>query len=220
MVDDPFEVGYQCFLVDVGVQECISERNLRMLPKELMELPPFAKECSMNINFEPQIWGTMSTALFKEWTERSPMKMKVIGTQDGVLNVDLAQLPFEEERTILSVKDSLRPPTLPELPMKKFKPKFGLTELLSSPLENAVVIITKAAHPSFVYVQVEDEELARYRLMQQELNEEFHTATNQSSSYTPSPTVGKLNRNYKSILFTFILTFFYVSRACLRNAMR
>ena len=195
MVDDPFEVGYECFLVDVGVQECISERNLRMLPKELMELPPFAKECSMNINFEPQTWGTMSTALFKEWTERSPMKMKVIGTQDGVLNVDLAQLPFEGERTILSVKDSLRPPTLPELPMKKFKPKFGLTELLSSPLENAVVIITKAAHPSFVYVQVEDEELARYRLMQQELNEEFHTATNQSSSYTPSPTVGKLNRN-------------------------
>ena len=179
-----------------------------MLPKELMELPPFAKECSMNINFEPQTWGTMSTALLKEWSERSPMKMKVIGTQDGVLNVDLAQLPFEGERIILSVKDSLRPPSLPELPMKKFKPKFGLTELLSSPLENAVVIITKAAHPSFVYVQVEDEELARYRLMQQELNEEFHTATNQSSSYTPSPTVGKLNCNYISILSTFISTLF------------
>ena len=203
MVDDPFEVGYQCFLVDVGVQECISERNLRMLPKELMELPPFAKECSMNINFDPHIWSAMSTALFKEWTGRSPMKMKMIGTQDGVLFVDLAQLPFEGERTILSVKDSLRPSTLPVLPMKKFKPKFGLKELLSSPLENAVVIITKAAHPSFVYVQVEDEELARYRLMQQELNEEFRDATNQSASYAPSPTIGMLNRSYVSYLLLF-----------------
>jgi len=162
----------------------------------------------------------MSTALFKEWTERSPMKMKVIGTQDGVLHVDLAQLPFEGERTILSVKDSLRPPTLPELPVKKFKPKFGLKELLSSPLENAVVIITNAANPSFIYAQIDDEELNRYRLMQAELNEEFHAATNQSSSYTPSPTAGMLNRNHKYLIFTFILTLFYISRACLRNPVR
>ncbi len=72
----------------------------------------------------------------------------------------------------------------------KFKPKFSLLELKKNPLKHANVFITKAAHPRAIYVRIQDEEMLRYHQMQNDLQEEFRTATIESHSYCPTPIVG------------------------------
>lgn len=76
--------------------------------------------------------------------------------------------------------------------IKKFKPKFSPLELRKSPLRHASVYITKATSPKFMYVQIDDEDKPLYRKMLVELEEEFCSASRQSSTFCPSPLIGNL----------------------------
>ncbi len=76
--------------------------------------------------------------------------------------------------------------------IKKFKPKFSPLELRKSPLRHASVFITQAITPKFIYFQIEDEDKPLYREMLKELEEEFRSASTQSSTYCPSPVTGNL----------------------------
>ena len=148
----------------------------------------------MNPNFNKnQVWSFQTTTLFKEWTGRNTrMKMKVIGARDGVLNVDLDLIEEENHHhTSVPMKDPMMTAPRPSATINmKFQPKYKPSDLLLNPLKFAVVLITKAAQPSFVYIRIEDEDLLRYRLMQEQLQFEFSTATKQSPSYSPSPAIG------------------------------
>ena len=168
---------------------------MRVLPKDLMELPPFAKECTMNPNFNKhQVWSFQTTNLFKEWSGRNTvMKMKVIGARDGVLNVDLDLSEEENHHLTVPMKGPVMTTPLSSATNKKFKPKYRPSDLQLNPLKFAAVLITKAAQPNFVYIRIEDEDLHRYRLMQEQLQLEFSTATKQSSSFSPSPAIGNIN---------------------------
>lgn len=117
--------------------------------------------------------------------------MRVIDVQDGLLNVDLAQIEEENDYTV-SMKDSMMTTPRPSSVKMKFKPKYRPLDLHLNPLKFAVVLITKAAQPSFVYIQIKDEDQHRYRLMQEQLQLEFSTATKHSASYSPFPVVGML----------------------------
>jgi len=169
---------------------------MRVLPKDLMDRPPFAKECTMNPNFNKnQVWSFQTTTLFKEWTGRnkSVMKMKVIGARDGVLNVDLDLIEEENPHHTVPMKDSMMTASRSSATNMKFKPKYRPSDLQLNPLKFAAVLITKAAQPDFVYIRIEDEDLHRYRLMQEQLQLEFSKATKQSPSFSPSPAIGNAN---------------------------
>lgn len=83
-----------------------------------------------------------------------------------------------------------RPSPVIETPTKKYKPKYGQYQVKFEPLQHFAAIITSSTTPSQVYVQVQDEDLPRYRQMQQDLAVEFEGATAESESYSPSPSIG------------------------------
>jgi len=185
--------------VDVGHYERILKSNIRVLSKDLRELPPFAKECSLDAGFKPQFWSSESTSLFEMWTRYGPLKMQVFSIEKGVLIVDLFH-SNECGRTV-SMMDSLmskacsEPSPTPFISkefsiVKVLKPKYGVLELRSNPPKFATVLITKAASPKDMYIQIEDNDLRRYHLMQKDLQEEFRSVTTLSDSYCRKPVIG------------------------------
>jgi len=132
----------------------------------------------MNPNFNKnQVWSFRTTTLFKEWTGRNTrMKMKVIEEEN---HHHTSAVPMTAPR--------------PSATNMKFQPKYRPSDLQLNPLKFAAVLITKAAQPNFVYIRIEDEDLHRYRLMQEQLQLEFSTATKQSPSFSPSPAIGNIN---------------------------
>ncbi len=77
-----------------------------------------------------------------------------------------------------------------DLPITKFKAKFGSWELDCKSIEHAFVLITEITTPDYVYVQIQDEDTPRYHQLIKELNEEFCSSTHRSESYCSSPVVG------------------------------
>ena len=63
--DEPVEILYDCFLLDKGHHECISERNIRMLPSYPKELSPLANDFNFALTKRPD-WEATSTASFRE----------------------------------------------------------------------------------------------------------------------------------------------------------
>ena len=120
--------------------------------------------------------------------------MKVIGARDGVLNVDLDLIEEENHHhTSVPMKDPMMTAPLSSATNKKFQPKYRPSDLQLNPLKFAAVLITKAAQPDYVYIRIEDEDLHRYRLMQEQLQLEFSTATKEFPSFSPSPAIGNIN---------------------------
>lgn len=182
--DKPGEALYEFFLLDQGHHEHIAISCIRLLPPDVLNYPPIARECTLNSNFQRTQWSAQATANFKQMTWRSPMNMKVFSQEGGILNVDLAQLPcFGEEAHIVSVRDALffshRPitvkPSQPAPISKKFKPRIpsSILEGLQVP-KHFAVHITWAISPSNVYVQIHDEEDPSYQTINQELQEEYN----------------------------------------------
>ncbi len=171
-----------------------------MLPDDIKDIPPFAKPCTLNAHFKKQKWSPEATALFRRWTQRSPMDMQVFAQEGGVMNVDLAQIPnFGEEAHIASVSGGLmlaHKPSAVVAPPKQFKPKFDGLQLQSDPLKSSLVFISSAARPNSIYFQIADETLPLYVHMQQQLQEEFSNATNASPSFVQTPMNGKLFRYF------------------------
>jgi len=198
--DDPAETLYQCFLVDIGRHERISKSSIRTLPDELKKRPPYAIKCSLDADFKRKTWSLQSIASFKDWTLPRSIEIKVLSKEEDHLHVDLFRL---EEGSRVSVMDSLmkayRPPppsaitTEKAAPMKKLKPKFGDKGPRSNLIKNSPVIITKAASPKDIYIQLLDEEYPLYCKMKDELQKEFHSATFQSASFCSSPVIGTYN---------------------------
>ena len=74
---------------------------------------------------------------------------------------------------------------------RRFKPKYGPSEVESGCIQYAAVYITRAIHPNRLYVRVEDQDLPLYQQMMRDLQLEFREATKQSPSFCSSPVVGK-----------------------------
>ena len=119
-----------------------------------MILPPFIKECTCK--------SSTTIDSLKKWLESKPIELKVISEEDGVLNVDVVDSPIINEG-----------------PSLKYKARKDLLELKYSS-----VIITKAGHPNYVYLQIENDD---YHRMVEDLQQEFRNPTDPS----PSPVVGK-----------------------------
>ncbi len=204
------ETLYECFLLDFGSHERISQKSIRMLPKQFLDLPPFALECTMNVNFVPKIWSVTSTLLFKRWTSKGPMKMQIFAQQNGVLYVDLLDSCGDDK--YVSIRDCLmyleEPP--PFVAPKQFKPKYLEIELEKNPLKEAVVIITNSSQPSEMYIQVVDDDVALYQRMKKELQLEFS-----STAACVSPVIGTL-----LILLFMYLYFFKLVLLLLRSPLR
>ena len=195
--DEPVETLYDCFLLDFGSHEHISQKSIRVLPKQFLDLPPFALECTLNVNFRPKTWSIASTVLFKRWTSKGPMKMQVIEQRDGVLNVDLLD-PLGDDN-YLSVRDCLaylEEPSSFSAP-KRFKPKYSKLELERNPPKEATVIITSSSQPSEIYVQIlDDSKLQLYQQMKEDLKLEFSSTTD-----SVPPVVGNILTAVYSLLF-------------------
>ena len=190
---------YEFFLPDHGSSELINSFSIRVLPQDLMDAPKMATECSLNQNFN---WNDSATLAFKQMVRRSPMYMKVLSSESGILIVDLAQLAcFGEDNTIVSVRSALgmrgdRPmtnkPLVEEAPAKRIKPKFS-----ESPLPAQFIgFVTSPFMPNNIYVQVADEQLNQFREMQQQLQIEFKDANNTSPSFVQQPRKGTCTTFY------------------------
>lgn len=197
MGDEPSETLYQCFLVDIGRHERISKRSIRTLPDELKKCPPYAIKCTLDADLKGQTWSLQSIATFKEWTLPKPIEIKVLANKGAVLLVDLFRL---EEGNWISVMNSFlkvnRPPppfavtTAKAAPIKNFKPKFGDMGPKSNLLvKYSSVFITKATSPKDIYVQLLDDDYPLYCKMKEELQKEFHLAS-QSATFCSSPIIG------------------------------
>jgi len=168
--------------VDVGHHERIKKSNIRVLPNNLIELRPFTKERIIPHNRvdtdEPAL-----TAM--------PLIENVASSKDHLGVESMHQLYTEASATdamiptILSVESPSS-----HRPLKTFKPKFGSWELDCKPIEYAAVRITEMTSPSYIYLQIEDEDIYHYHQMTKELDEEFHFANIRSETYCPSPVVG------------------------------
>ncbi len=195
--EEPSDIFYDCFLLDFGHYERIPKSNVRVLPTDLMGLPPFVKECTLNEKFIHRNWSPKSIALFKDWTLSSPIEMKVLAQKEGVFHVDLYR--FEENYGMVSAMNSLMiARQLPFVPrtvasIKKFKPKYCSEDLKSNPVKHASVIITRATQPGEIYVQIDDQELSLYHQMQKDLQNEFHSASKSSPSYCSAPVPGSFS---------------------------
>lgn len=77
---------------------------------------------------------------------------------------------------------------------EKFEPKFGSSGVLSGGHKYSPVIISNMVHPGHLYIQFVDQEFPLYHQMQEDLLEEFGSATNQSLSYCPTPAAGIIFR--------------------------
>ncbi len=118
MGDKPIETLYDCYLLDVGQRQRISQRDIRVLPGYLTELPAPSKNSG-----ERKDWTVICTNLIKELFERNTAGM-------------------EEEPSIVSVKDSPRQSSfLVDAAPKKFKPKYGHSKQQSFSLKHAPVSI-------------------------------------------------------------------------------
>jgi len=74
--------------------------------------------------------------------------------------------------------------------VRKYKPKFSLSEQHLNPPKYAEVLIVKAFHPKAVYVRMKDADSPRYRKLLKDLQKEFRGANFQSASYCESPKIG------------------------------
>ena len=182
---------YEFFMVDQGHFEQIRCSLVRCLTQELLNIPPFARECTLNHNFKPISWDANATASFKRMLRRSPMNMRVFKQENSILNVDLAQLPcFGDDSNIVSVRDALLFSHRPEVPQtsfsppRAFAPKLGPSSFVGHTHNNLKyfsVYISLASTPMTIYVQLMDDELLKYELMFKELQLEMHSSeTNQS----------------------------------------
>ena len=196
--DEPVETLYECLLLDFGTQERISQKDIRVLPEQFLGLPPFALECTLNVNCEPKIWSVTSTIIFKSWTSQGSMKMQVIAQRKGVLHVDLLDAVGDD--SYVSVRDCLmyleEPPSFAA--PKLFKPKYTEEELERNPPKEAAVIITNSSQPSEMYVQVVDDDLQLFSQMKKELQLEFSSTT---ISSVP-PVIGNILTAFSSLNFS------------------
>ncbi|XP_032786585.2 uncharacterized protein LOC116924198 isoform X1 [Daphnia magna] len=182
--DQPSEILYEFFMIDQGHHERIPASSIRLLPMEILNIPPIARECTLNQNFQGTTWSLQTISLFKQMTRQSPMNMKVFKQHGGVLEVDLGQLiSFGEAANIVSVRDALffsHRPTSTKPSLRKFKPKFLIPNV--DLRKEFSVNVSSAETPNNFYVQILDEELRSYRLMQDELQTEMANVTLNSSS--------------------------------------
>ncbi|KAI9557591.1 hypothetical protein GHT06_017419 [Daphnia sinensis] len=182
--DQPSEILYEFFMIDQGHHERIPASSIRLLPMELLNIPPIARECTLNQNFQGNSWSLQSISLFKQMTRQSPMNMKVFKQHGGVLEVDLGQLiSFGEEANIVSVRDALffsHRPASTKPSLRKFKPKFVIPNV--DLRKEFSVNVSSAETPTNFYVQILDEEFRNFRLMQNELQMEMANVTLNSSS--------------------------------------
>lgn len=89
-----------------------------------------------------------------------------------------------------------------------FKPKFGFLQLTSNPMKHSPVIITYASTPTEIYVLIEDEDdFAHFRRMQEDLQQEFSTATKHSPTYCSSPIAGNIIR-MQTFIYSFTINYF------------
>ncbi|XP_057366887.1 uncharacterized protein LOC130687728 [Daphnia carinata] len=184
--DQPSEILYEFFMIDQGHHERIPASSIRLLPMELLNIPPIARECTLNQNFQGSTWSLQTINLFKQMTRQSPMNMKVFKQHGGVLEVDLGQLiSFGEEANIVSVRDALffsHRSTSTKPSPRKFKPKFCIPNV--DLRKEFSVNISSAETPTNIYVQILDEEFRGYRVMQNELQTEMaNIALNSSSNF-------------------------------------
>ena len=201
------ETLYECFLLDFGSYERISQKSIRVLPKQFQDMPPFALECTLNDNFEPKTWSVTSTVLFKRWTSKGPMKMQVVAQRKGVLLVDLLDSLGDE--SYVSVRDCLvylDEPSSSTTP-KLFKPKYSEIELESNPRKEAAVLITNSSQPSEMYIQIVDDELSLYQGMKKELQLEFSSSTD-----SVPPVVGNIFNAVHPLIDSNCFYYYQVTR--------
>lgn len=173
---------YSFSFVDDGRQETIRSALIRCLPDELVVIPAMALQCTLNHNFKRIPFNGEATARFKQATRRSPMSMKIFSQDGGILNVDLSQIPcFGEDNYYVSIRDALfldhfiraAPVTTVELPLRKFKAKYGLADINCKRGETLRVKISDALNPANVYVNVLDEDWLLFAEVHRSLQEEF-----------------------------------------------
>jgi len=95
----------------------------------------------------------------------------------AVDNNDVPIEPEYEEELVLPIE-------------KRFKPKYGSSEVESGCIQYTAVLITHVIHPNHLYAQIEDQDLPLYQQMMRDLQLEFREATKQSPSFCSSPVVG------------------------------
>ena len=170
--DEPVETLYDCFLLDNGHHERISERNIRMLPSYLKEPPPLAKDFILVPTKRPD-WRAKSIALLQELP---PSTLKdIVPYSTGENHRIASAVPFVSEA----------------FSFQKFKPKYDKDRLQSDPVKHAAVTIITATVPSHIYVRIiNDEDSHLFGKMEEELQKEFSSLTTRSATYCPSPAVG------------------------------
>ena len=177
---------FEFFMLDQGHHENISASSIRTLPSEIISYPAFARECTLNNNFQRVTWGVQETNYFKQVTKRGPMNMKVFSQEGNVLNVDLAQLPsFAEEGNIVSVRDALffKKPQIPVSNLKlmpKFPPPVSGAP---DPPKHFRVRVSSALTPALIYVHILDEEFRFYERFQEMLQTELENAENDPDAH-------------------------------------
>ena len=173
MGDEPVETLYDCFLLDNGHHERISERNIRMLPSYLKEPPPLVKDFTLAPTKRPD-WKATSIALLQELP---PSTLKDIVPSSTGENHGIA---------------SAGPLVSEACSCNKFKPKYEKGRLQSDPLKHAAVSIITATAPSHIYVRIiNDEDSHLFGKMEEELQKEYSSSTTRSATYCPSPIVGR-----------------------------
>ncbi len=163
----PSEPLYKCFLLDVPLDDRVPKSSIRVLPQNLMDHPPFAPK-------------------------RLIITQQIIGDSTYIKSSSPLEIPSDvPENTIKAgsiISDSIEP--LEAHIIKKYKPKFSRLDLKFSPIHYASVIISKALHPRAVYVRIDDDEVPLFRRMNNELQQEFGTATPGSYSFCSLPLIG------------------------------
>ena len=175
--DGKEETLYEFFMLDQGQRENnIRSSTIRTLPSNIASYPPFARECTLNPNFQPVNWDVKTVNYFKQLTRRGPMEMKILSKEGDVFNVDLAQLPcFAEEENIVSVRNALLPPlSVCNVKSLKLVPKFhpGAPD----PAKHYRVNVSNALTPTLIYVHILDEDFERYQNFKEELQKELGNA--------------------------------------------
>lgn len=112
--------------------------------------------------------------------------MKVFGRQADVLMVDPAQIPcFAENGNIVSIRDALLfPPITPTITtnLTKFKPKIPFPTARASELPKYYSVrVVWAYTPTYIYVQILDEEFSHFPRFRQELQHELENNAPQPS---------------------------------------
>jgi len=115
------------------------------------------------------------------------LKLFLNGKSEDILKVrsllqSISPLPEVQERSQQAPANIDTEPTSNE----KFQPKFGSLGMLSDEFKNSGVIITNVIHPDHLYIKLVDQDFPLYHKMQEDLQQEFVSATNKSPSYCPT----------------------------------